>query len=89
MHTFEPATPEELKEIIFSMEIKTCFDDPIPSDVYKPCVDTLLPYLLDMVITSLASGDISGLEESTIIPILNNAGLDKNIYSNYRPITNL
>ena len=89
LHTFLPATLKELKDIVYSKAFKTSFDDPLPAPVYKSCIDLLLPYLLELVNLSLASGDMSGLKESTIIPILKKSGLDIEVFLNYRPIFNL
>ena len=86
---FQPATLEELKEIVYDKKIKTCFDDPIPASVYKASMEVLLPHLLDLVNCSLRSGDMSGLKESTIIPLLKKANLDHDIFKNYRPLYNL
>jgi len=89
LHTFEPATIEELTELISEMDIKASFDDPLPSALYKPLVTSLLPYIIEIVNTSLKSGDIAGLKESIITHVLKKAGLDHNLMGNYRPITNL
>ena len=89
LHSFEPATLDELKEIITEMKFKTSFDDPLPSALYKPLTEVLLPYILELVNLSLSTGDISGLKESTITPVLKKTGLDPNVLNNYRPITNL
>ena len=71
------------------MTIKTSFDDPLPASVYKPSIETVLPYLLELVNTSLSTGDISGLKESTITPLLKKHGLDLNEHKHYRPLFNL
>lgn len=89
LHTLVPATLDELLEIINSKSFKTSFDDPLPAPVYKSCIETLLPYILELVNLSLSSGDMSGLKESTILPILKKAGLDIDVFLNYRPIFNL
>ena len=90
MHTFELATLFELKkDILLSMAIKTSYDDPLPASVLKPLLDTVLPYLLELVNTSLSAGNISGLKESTITPLLKKMGVDLNKHQNYRPLFNL
>ena len=89
LQEFKLATLEELHEIVHDKEIKTSFDDPIPAPVYKECMDVLLPHLLDLVNCSLLSGDMSGLKESTIIPLLKKAKLDHEAHKNYRPLFNL
>ena len=71
------------------MTIKTSFDDPLPASVYKPSLDTVLPYILELVNTSLSTGDMSGLKESTITPLLKKLGLDLNKHTNFRPLFNL
>ena len=89
LSSFQPATLEELNEIIKSMTIKSSFDDPLPASLYKLLIPTLLPHILELVNLSLSTGDISGLKESTISPILKKAGLDQESFKNYRPIMNL
>ena len=86
---FEPVTITQLEEIASSMDIKASFDDPLPSSLYKSALQTLLPYILPLVNLSLSTGDMSGLKESTISPILKKAGLDKESNPNYRPLMNL
>ena len=71
------------------MIIKTSFDDPLPASVLKPSLDTVLPYMLELVNTSLSTGNISGLKESTITPLLKKIGLDLNKHTHYRPLFNL
>ena len=71
------------------MDIKTSFDDPLPAPLLKSSLQTLLPHILDLVNLSLSTGDISGLKESVITPILKKAFLDHNIFKNYRPIVTL
>ena len=71
------------------MTIKTSFDDLIPVPVLKLVIESLLPYLLELVNLSLETGDISGLKESVIIPLLKKLNLDSEQFRNYRPIVNL
>ena len=85
----EPASYRELEEIISDMDIKTCFDDPLPAPLVKNALPVLLPHILELVNLSLSTGDISGLKESVITPILKKALLDLNIFKNYRPIVTL
>ena len=89
LHTFKLATLDELKDIASDMIIKTSFDDPLPASVLKPSLDTVLPYMLELVNTSLSTGNISGLKESTITPLLKKIGLDLNKHTHYRPLFNL
>ena len=77
LHTFQPSSREELREIISDMTIKTAFDDPLPAPLCKSAIDILLPYLLDLVNLSLLTGDIAGLKESTVSPILKKYDLNR------------
>ena len=86
---FEPASYKELEEIASDMDIKTSFDDPLPAPLLKSSLQTLLPHILDLVNLSFSTGDISGLKESVITPILKKAFLDHNDFKNYRPIVTL
>ena len=71
------------------MTTKTSYGDPLPASVLEPSLDTVLPYLLELVNTSLSTGNISGLKESTITPLLKKNDLDLNKYKHYRPLFNL
>ena len=86
---FRTVTMEKLKEVLSGMDIKTSFDDPVPANVLESTLDTILPSILQLVNLSLTTGDINGLKESVISPILKNLKLDRNILANYRPIMNL
>ena len=89
LHTFTPSDMQELREILSLMTLKTAFDDPLPAPLYESSIDILLPYLLEIVNLSLSSGDMSGLKESTITPVLKKLSLDPNVHINFRPIFNL
>ena len=86
---FDPTTLDELTEIVSEMDIKTSFDDPLPAPLLKSSLSTLLPYIKELVNLSLSTGNIDGLKESIINPILKKLSLDKNIKKNFRPIMNL
>ena len=87
--TFTPVSIDKLREIIKDMIIKTSFDDPLPAPLLKSSIEALLPYILKLVNLSLETGDISGLKESVISPILKKLNLDSEIFAHFRPIVNL
>ena len=87
--TFQPVSMEQLRLIISEMTIKTSFDDPLPASLLKKSIDTLLPYILDIVNLSLETGSIAGLKESVITPIIKKLDLNAEYFANYRPIVNL
>ena len=89
LDSFDPATLDELRKIVAETDIKTSPDDPLPAPLIKKSMDTLLPHILELVNLSLKHGDISGLKESVITPILKKLGLDKDKHGNYRPVVNL
>ena len=86
---FTPVSMDSLKEIIKDMTIKTSFDDPLPASLLKSSLDLLLPYILELVNLSLETGDITGLKESVITPILKKINLDSEVFAHFRPIVNL
>lgn len=86
---FAPTTEKELAEILSSSSFSTSDLDPLPPRVLKECIKTLLPFLVVLVNYSLKQGSVDGLTEAIIRPLLKKAGLDPNIFSNLRPISNL
>ena len=88
-HTFEPATIEELKEIIDEAGIKCSPSDILPLPLLKDNITILLPLLLLMVNASLLQGSMEGAKLADIIPLLKSSGLDHNVLKNFRPVSNL
>ena len=86
---FEPLTEPQLLKIIKSAPIKTSPDDPIPATVLKNCIDTILPDLVQLVNLSLSTGDMDGLKDSLVTPLLKKAGADPEVLANFRPITGI
>ena len=89
LHTFKQITLDQLDRIVSKMTIKTSPEDPLPKHLLESNLNDLLPYILDLVNLSLEIGDISGLKESIINPILKKLELDANLHKHYRPIVNL
>ena len=79
-----------IEKVIRSMPSKTCSLDPIPTHVVKNHLNLLLPAIQSIITSSLSSGTFpSQLKISQVKPKLKKNDLDKNLYSNYRPIANI
>ena len=86
---FQPVNEEQLLKIIKSAPIKTSPDDPIPAILLKNCIDNILPDLVQLVNLSLSTGNMDGLKDSVVTPLLKKLGADPEELSNYRPITGI
>jgi hypothetical protein len=86
---FEPATLEELKEIINECGIKCSPADLLPQALYKENITTLLPIIVQLVNISLSTGNVDGVKLADIVPLLKDESLDPNILKNFRPVSNL
>lgn len=53
---FEPIPSERIKELVLNAPNKTCDNDPIPTKVFKDCINELLPTISNMVNLSLSNG---------------------------------
>ena len=72
------------------MSLKTCELDPLPASLYSDCLPALLPFITDIINTSLKSGTVPDSFKSAIVrPLLKKHNLDPNELKNYRPISNL
>ena len=89
LEVFDPTTEEEIKEILTENGIKTSCEDPLPTEILKEVTDEMLPALKVLVNKSLSEGSMNGIKSSVIDPLLKKAGLDSEIYKNYRPVNNL
>lgn len=92
LSSFSPISENDLHKIIMKLKTKSCMIDPVPTYILKEDVvlDALLPYLTTIVNESLISGIMpDGLKTALIYPHLKKQGLDPDVLSNYRPVSNL
>ena len=87
---FTPLSEDDLCNILSSMANKHCELDVIPTNTFKACSNKLSPYLLHTINLSLSSGVFPKTFKRAIVkPLLKNSSHDKNVLSNYRPVSNL
>ena len=91
MHSvFTPASESEVYKILSNCPNKQSDSDPIPTWLLKECSSLLVPTITNIVNLSLISGQFHPiLKESIISPLLKKPTLDKEVLSNYRPISDL
>ena len=81
---------EELASLIKGSSLKSCQLDPVPALVLRQCYDILLPVITRTLNLSLQHGQFPDvLKMALIIPLLKKSTADREILSNYRPISNL
>ena len=86
---FLPVTSDELK-IIVNRSPTYCDLDPVPTRLLKEQLDCIIPLMVDIVNKSLCSGVFPDcLKQTIVVPILKKKSLDNNVYSNYRPVSNI
>uniref|UniRef100_A0A8C1SXW2 Reverse transcriptase domain-containing protein n=1 Tax=Cyprinus carpio TaxID=7962 RepID=A0A8C1SXW2_CYPCA len=72
------------------MKTSTCVLDPIPSNLIKDCLPAISTLITEIINSSLSSGSIPpSLKLAAVTPILKKPGLNPDIMSNFRPISNL
>ena len=87
---FEPATEDEVQELIQSSKSKSCSLDVAPAFLIKECLDEFVPIITNMINLSLTSSTIpSALKSAIITPILKKPTADPDELNNFRPISNL
>ena len=89
LHQFEPATIDEVSDIIKETGVKCSPADILPQNLYEENISNLTPLLTDLVNLSLSSGSMDGVKLADIVPIIKGENLDPNILKNYRPVSNL
>ena len=88
--SFEKVSQLTVKECILNSALKSCELDPIPSKLLIECLDSILPSLIDLFKSSLASGIFQQCFKSALVtPIFKKRCLDHNDLNNYRPVYNL
>ena len=87
---FCPVELTELKNIILSMNNKTCRLDPMPTTIVKKNLHLLIPVFYHIVNQSLAQGFFPDeLKLALVTPIIKDESKSADDFQNYRPISNL
>ena len=90
LNELERMTEDQVKSLINSCLLKTCILDPLPASIMKDCMDVLLSVLTKMINISIETPNVPvQLKEAIIRPKLKKESLDHEVYSNFRPISNL
>ncbi len=87
---FTPTTDSDLLKLIHGSPVKSCSLDPLPAQILKLVIPTLLPSLVSIINLSLASSTVpTSFKTTLLLPILKKPQLDVDELNNYRPISNL
>ena len=81
---------DDIKNYLVSSGVKTCALDPLPSILLRECLPTLLPVITRIVNLSLTTGIVPRyFKEAMVRPKLKKDSLDHQLFSHFRPISNL
>ena len=90
LRDLNPASYEEVREVILSSPNKTCDLDLILTWLLKKCIDQLLPIITGIINSSMSSGCFPDELKSAIIrPHLKKTNTDADELKNYRPVSNI
>ena len=88
--TFQHITEVPLKHTILNSPLKISRADCIPTWLLVACLDTLVTPLTRLINLSLTTRTFpTNAKVAYVTPLLKKPGLDKTIYANFRPISNL
>lgn len=80
----------ELRHLFRESNNKSCGLDPCPTNLLKDSLDAHLPAVLHLFNASLNHGVFpEAFKRADVTPILKKPGLDEQLLSNYRPVSNL
>ena len=89
-HQFEPVSPSLLKDTVKHMNPAGSPADALPPRLFKEVLATIGPTVLSIINSSLSSGTVPcDFKHAVVRPLLKKPGLDPNLLSNFRPISNL
>ena len=72
------------------MNNTTCSSDPFPTRLLMSHIHAIVPILQHIVYLCLTTGDFPiSCESSIVIPLIKKPGLDREMLTNYRPVSNL
>jgi hypothetical protein len=87
---FNPTNEDEVLKLLAKCPNKSCELDPLPTSLVKECSQQFASPIADIVNKSLSSGTVpSSFKQAVVRPLLKKPGLDKDVFKNYRPVSNL
>ena len=86
LNQFQPITVDQLHDIIKESKTKTCPNEPLPSNLLNSVSDCLLPYFCHLINKSFLTGELEGIKESVVRPLLKKAGLGTAAFKSSRPV---
>ena len=88
--TFSTVTEDQVTKIITNSPSKSCSLDPWPTFLVLDYLDILITPITSIINASLEQGKCPNFfKQSHITPILKKSSLDKKVFKNYRPVSNL
>ena len=87
---FSPTSEDELSGLVKKIAAKSCSLDPVPASLLHYCIDDLLPIMKNVVNLSFNSASMpSSMKNAVLFPLLKKPSLNLEIFSNFRPVSNL
>ena len=88
--SFDQVSSDMIRKIFEKLPPKSCPSDPVPARLLKTCTVELLPAITTLINSSLQNGVFpTAFKEGRILPKIKKISLDKEDFSNYRPVMNL
>ena len=90
LDVFNPVPASEIRKIIIKAPPKSCELDPIPTNLLKQCLDSVLPIITEIINRSFSNSTVPSSFKNVIVrPLIKRQGIDKDEFKNYRPVSNL
>ena len=88
--TFSTVTEDQVTKVITNSPSKSCSLDPWPTFLVLDYLDILITPLTAIINASLEQGKCPNFfKQAHVTPILKKPSLDKEVFKNYRPVSNL
>ena len=88
--TFLTVTEDQVTKVITNSPSKSCFLDPWPTFLVLDNLDILITLITAIINASLEQGKCPNFfKQAHVTPILKKPSLDKEVFKNYGPVSNL
>ena len=90
LSTFSTVTEDQVTKVITNSPSKSCSLDPWPTFLVLDHLDILITPITSIINASLEQGKCPNFfKQAHVTPILKKPSLDKEVFKNYRPVSNL